>query len=318
MEIRCPYCDRAVTVPGGGQFTCPSCRAVFAVDVAPPQEAPPPVPGGMPAPAAPSFEPAPRAPNEVESAPTISTPPPLPAPDVPPPGAVEPPPLPTFGSVPKPVPAPGAGPAAPDAPPCALHPDRKAVDTCRRCATFTCDLCVQKHEGEVFCPRCIDRAASLVGIHGVPWEAERERIGVFSAFFRTLKAILFEPSRFFEGMPRSTGLGAAVVFYVISAGFCGSISTAMGVAMQLANPELMKLQAQIYQKLGLVPPSEAQTILGAVIAVPLCMAFLAAAGRRRSSSRAPWPCPADPGIVRGDARAHGSRVRSCGRSGMSS
>ncbi|HZU99791.1 MAG TPA: YIP1 family protein [Planctomycetota bacterium] len=61
MEIRCPYCEKTVQVPGGGQFTCPNCRAVFAVDMAPPTPTqaptipsppplPPPLPGAAPAP----------------------------------------------------------------------------------------------------------------------------------------------------------------------------------------------------------------------------------------------------------------------------
>ncbi len=55
MEIRCPYCQKSVQVPGGGQFTCPSCKAVFAVDLEQPATAPAPPP--LPGKAEPGLEP---------------------------------------------------------------------------------------------------------------------------------------------------------------------------------------------------------------------------------------------------------------------
>ncbi len=55
MEIRCPYCQKSVQVPGGGQFTCPSCKAVFAVDLEQPATAPAPPP--LPGTAGPGLEP---------------------------------------------------------------------------------------------------------------------------------------------------------------------------------------------------------------------------------------------------------------------
>ncbi len=58
MEIRCPYCEKTVQVPGGGQFTCPSCRAVFAVDLDPQKAGSPPGPPPLPAAAPPPTYPA--------------------------------------------------------------------------------------------------------------------------------------------------------------------------------------------------------------------------------------------------------------------
>jgi hypothetical protein len=179
VEIRCPYCQKSVQVPGGGQFTCPSCKAVFAVDLEPPAApaspaGPPPLPG-----------------TADVAAPTVPVPP-------------------------------------PSGPSCAKHPGVAATEACRRCGAFMCGACAQVMKDGRYCPDC---APFIGGGSGVPWERDRAMAGMASAFWQTMKKVLFEPTAFFTDMPLEGGLEGPLGFCVLGSSIFGLLGQMMMFAM---------------------------------------------------------------------------------------
>src|SRR2546429_7142960 len=110
MQVSCPFCQHAIEIDRGGQYTCEKCRAIFRVDMDAPSAGPlpPPTAGGAGVPPAPGRGPEARAPQEGLSSGLL---PPTP-PSAPPPGAR-----------------------------CARHPEQEAVAVCSRCGNFTCGAC---------------------------------------------------------------------------------------------------------------------------------------------------------------------------------
>ncbi len=118
-----------------------------------------------------------------------------------------------------PAAAPGTGPVPPAGPEatacCVGHPARPASATCPRCGAFACAECLQPGpDGLGLCLACRARAASEPD-EPTAWE-EREKHGLFAAFFGTLKRSFVDPVRFFERM-RVKGAAGALSFYWINA-----------------------------------------------------------------------------------------------------
>ncbi len=244
MEIRCPYCEKTVQVPGGGQFTCPSCRAVFAVDLEPQAAAPP-------GPAAPQA--------------AAGGPPPLPG--APPPAPAAPPLAPTLKD-------PGGTPA--NGPACAKHPTRTAAEVCKRCGNFMCALCTLPGPGGNFCPDCV----ALAGIGGagstIPWESERVTLGLFAAYWKTAKACLFDPDAFFRAMPTVGGLESALGFNVLGVTVFGWIGQVILIVImstgmlalggsQAGSALAMQIPQQICQMVALPIVAAIGLFIGAAI-----------------------------------------------------
>jgi hypothetical protein len=114
------------------------------------------------------------------------------------------------------APPPSEPAAAPEAaaptrtPRCATHPETDAIGACTRCGSFFCPSCKGwEHSQERYCVRC-DPGGPYVA-----WE-DREKLGTFRAFTKTLKTLLLSPDRFFLRMPASGGYGAPIAFAWIS------------------------------------------------------------------------------------------------------
>ncbi len=201
MEIRCPYCEKTVQVPGGGQFTCPSCRAVFAVDLEPQGQrpaAPPPLPSSPPP--LPSNQP---TVGEVDPGTAR--------------GEIAPPPLPPASS-----PAP-----AHHGPVCARHPHLAASEVCKRCGNFMCPTCTNPfRDGFRYCPDCMIFLAGGYGTvaNNIPWETERQTAGMMSAWWKTAKACMFGPDQFFREMSPAGGLENPLGFNVLGVTVFGILS----------------------------------------------------------------------------------------------
>lgn len=224
MEIRCPYCEKTVQIPGGGQFTCPSCKAIFAVDLEPPPASPPAstaAPPPLPATTAPMPQPG--------AAPAGSLPPPLPVG-----GTDAPPPLPGTAPGLGPPPLPGAAPPAAGGPICAKHPGRPAGEVCRRCGNFMCSLCVIPFQNERYCPDCIDKLGPGGTQGNVPWENDREKLGIVGAYLATMKRVLLDPDAFYQGMPTDAGLGPPLGYMVLFASIFGIIGHLLTFVVSVA------------------------------------------------------------------------------------
>jgi hypothetical protein len=66
---------------------------------------------------------------------------------------------------------------------------------------------------------------------GTPWESPGP---VFTRIIDTVREVLFRPTLFFQGMPRTGGLGAPLVFYLLTA----STGLIVSLLYQLAFPSL--------------------------------------------------------------------------------
>ena len=129
-----------------------------------------------------------------------------PAPAGPPVAAAPPPPA----FFPVPPAAPGVVPPAGAR--CAKHPDLAAAGVCDRCGNFSCAQCLVPIDRGRYCPDCTERirAAAL----STPWE-ERNKIGGWPAFKRTVVQVLFTPTAFFRAMPRAAGYEGPVLFAIL-------------------------------------------------------------------------------------------------------
>lgn len=177
MEIRCPYCEKTVQVPGGGQFTCPSCRAVFAVDLDP-QRTPP------------------------ATGPGPGSPPPLPDTGGPAKPTYAPPPMPPVQGGPVCARHPGisAGEVC----------KRCGNFMCVSCAqTYT--------DGQRYCSDCANAFAGGQYQAGgvIPWEHERAQKGTLGSYWETMKLCFKEPERFWRTLNPDGEMGQAVWYNVL-------------------------------------------------------------------------------------------------------
>ncbi|HEY3353913.1 MAG TPA: Yip1 family protein [Polyangia bacterium] len=171
-----------------------------------------------------------------------------------PPGAAPPP---AYTQAPTPYPAaPAAGPvyAGPAPPPspygvpespyaapavCALHPQTPAVGLCPRCGGYLCYWCQRLGpDGVVLCATCAER----VDVGGpVPWD-QRDELGVWRAWWRTLKESLTGPDRFFARACRSVHTNTPLL-YATMAVWLGQawlmlLYSIVGIVMMVASKEV--------------------------------------------------------------------------------
>ena len=82
---------------------------------------------------------------------------------------------------------------------------------------------------------------------GVPWE-NRHTLGVFPALLENVRLCLFEPTNFFERMPKRENVGAALIYLIILAW----IGAAGGFLWSLA---LRGPQTALLRGMGIEPPT---------------------------------------------------------------
>ena len=111
------------------------------------------------------------------------------------------------------------GPQAQGAARCAAHPDRSAANVCARCGAFACTECLQPgQDGQPQCSACRGRDG---GVEPTPWE-EQAKLGIFMAYFETVKRSFVDPIRLFERMPVDNTNGVLSYFWITMA--IGSIA----------------------------------------------------------------------------------------------
>jgi len=101
-------------------------------------------------------------------------------------------------------------------------------------------------------------------VEGIPWES-RDRIGWLASFLETLRRSLFEPGRFFSGMPKGGNLGSAIG-YAIVVGWTGMIG---GLFWNLI---LEGAQAALLRQLGAPSPGQMSVGFKALFEVAVVLA----------------------------------------------
>lgn len=96
----------------------------------------------------------------------------------------------------------------PTAPSCATH-GLLSLGPCPRCGTFVCRHCVVEGEG-LTCSSCRAQGSTLT-----PWE-RRETLGVFGAYWATLRALLVTPTQFFSTMNPQGSMSSAFTLALLS------------------------------------------------------------------------------------------------------
>ncbi len=106
-----------------------------------------------------------------------------------------------------------------DSLPCRNHADRAAETLCARCADLVCGLCAIRLEGQDYCPGCAPRIRGDLVRFGpyVPWE-DRKRLGLFQAWWRTVRASFTQPREFCDRMPLEGGLADPLLFGMVMRG----------------------------------------------------------------------------------------------------
>lgn len=98
---------------------------------------------------------------------------------------------------------------------CAIHSDRQAQQICTRCGNFACQECLASSPpGETLCAACVARE----GVNRLPWD-DRQELGMFRAFFRSLGPIMLSPRRTFSTTRFSGDLGGSLLFAGIANAF---------------------------------------------------------------------------------------------------
>ncbi len=97
--------------------------------------------------------------------------------------------------------------------PCRNHPQiESGLDHCHRCGFSFCDDCRVEFQGRTHCAGCKAEAVGLLESGGTTassgdlelpaWE-RRAELGMASAFWQTIKAVMTDPARFFRRMDTS-------------------------------------------------------------------------------------------------------------------
>lgn len=110
---------------------------------------------------------------------------------------------------------------------CAVHPDVRAIGTCRRCGTFVCAACAKSSAlGELRCQTCLEREQA----EALPWD-NRDQLGILSAFVKTCRAVLFEPRRTFSTAPPEAPVTSSLLFAALAQipGILGTLVAYIGI-----------------------------------------------------------------------------------------
>ncbi len=92
-------------------------------------------------------------------------------------------------------------------PTCAYHPQRLSLAICDRCGSFACAECLRSNSRqEVVCQRC----HALEQDTPLPWD-QREELGTFTAWWKTVVAVMFHPDTFPTIRPEGS-TGEALLF----------------------------------------------------------------------------------------------------------
>ena len=109
------------------------------------------------------------------------------------------------------------------------------------------------------------RAAVEMGEEGSPWD-DRERLGLFSAYIQTWRAVMSRPSDFFARMPVTGGLVGALLYALITGTLGGLASLFWQAILPGKNPVLEAILASQ----GL---TESQVMSAAVLLLPIAVVF---------------------------------------------
>ncbi len=85
-------------------------------------------------------------------------------------------------------------------PTCAVHPNLRSLAICGRCGAFSCARCLRLNSrGEVVCESCQAREPDVP----LPWD-QREELGTFKAFWKTLVNVMLRPDIFSRAHPEGS------------------------------------------------------------------------------------------------------------------
>lgn len=139
--------------------------------------------------------------------------------------------------------------------PCPRHPSQITFAQCTRCKRPACEYCLP--DGGSVCSECLDADE---GQAAIPWE--RDDLGIFTRFLRTVSAALTRPTATFDAM-RPAPVWRALVFAALMhllAATLGVLLVAPVIAMQAGGaPEAL---AGLICVAVAVPPS---MVLGGVL-----------------------------------------------------
>ena len=152
---------------------------------------------------------------------------------------------------------------------CAQHPDAPAAATCARCGTFACSRCLVGS----LCLACSQRvpAPSALPL----WERrEAERVPLHLALISTVRELLLQPRRFFEGVAAGESLRPASELAMLSAALSPVVSwLSFAVTLELGGRHDLGAASLSDFALGLV------AVLLAPLRVLLTAAFVTLAAR---------------------------------------
>jgi hypothetical protein len=112
------------------------------------------------------------------------------------------------------------------------------------------------------------------GPEGIPWE-NRRTLGFFPALFENIRLCLFEPSKFFERMPRRENLGAALGYLVILAWIGMAGGFLWSLALKGPQMALMRSMGIEPSARTLSPAVEGLIYFGAILFAPLLILLAA-------------------------------------------
>jgi hypothetical protein len=91
---------------------------------------------------------------------------------------------------------------------CAVHPERSARLVCTRCGSYGCEECAfSLVPGKEICWTCASDGLT----EPLPWERRKE-IGWWSAYWRTTKLVMLEPTRTFRTPSTEAGITGSIVY----------------------------------------------------------------------------------------------------------
>lgn len=95
---------------------------------------------------------------------------------------------------------------------CAVHAGTDARFVCTRCGSFGCEACCfATVKARSVCQACADKGLG----HPIPWE-RRTELGIWRAFWDTVRLSSRSPTRFFRTPPTREGVFGAVAHAVIA------------------------------------------------------------------------------------------------------
>lgn len=110
-------------------------------------------------------------------------------------------------------------------PTCAFHPTRVSLAICDRCGSFACAECLRLNSRqEVVCQRCHALEQDTL----LPWD-QREELGTFSAWWKTLVSVMFHPNTFSTVRPEGSA-GDSLLF----AALCAVPASILGSLLYMA------------------------------------------------------------------------------------